>query len=102
VSALAVVHDDLELLAVLPVGVVRLALQVVAVADVADLDELRRALGVLALALQAAFVDRPAAEGAGEPSVPVGEAVGLAGDEALGVFAELVGVAELVEDGRVW
>ncbi len=102
VLGLAVVDQDLELLAVLPVRVVRLPLDVVFVADVADLDELRRVLGVLALSLETAFVDDSAAEGTGEPGVPVGEAVGLARDEALGVFAVLLGVAELVEDGRVW
>lgn len=101
-SALPVVHDYLELLAVFPVRVVRLALHVVPVADVADLHELRWVLRVLALSLETAFVDDASAEGAGERGVPVEQAFGLAGNEALGVFAELLGVAQLVEDGRVW
>ena len=101
-SVLAVVHEDLQLLAVFPVRVVRLALEVVAVADFADLDELRGVLRVFALPVETAFVDGASAEGAGERGVPVEQAVGLAGDEALGVFAELVRVAELVEDGGVW
>jgi hypothetical protein len=65
VLPLSVIDNNFQLLAVFPVRVVRLSLQVVPVADVADLDELRRVLRVFALSLEAGFVRDSAAERAG-------------------------------------